>query len=1299
MKNSLNTQRTYYLLGWTLVGLLLVLLALEGWRYGVKPSEEDNLQRIEQQLTTAAQRFQTKQHELLQRSEKLAATLQTPLIRSQPPSDLYQLLSPYTDLWSIALFQNNQPIVWRGFALQEREEDLFDEPFESSIVLRQKNNTIFWECHVPFSLQQDDNTTWYRLFTSYRIEQSNPLAIGNSSEYNLFRSEVAKNYPLDFSIFSTPPSDTLKSQQLSNLAGDSVGVVYATDNRFNQMEQEWSQDNQFWRSSYIVLCFLVFVFLFFVGAVDTISWSFALLIQLLFIGIGWLIFNYTDLLFYWAQSLAETTNTSLTTSVVQQLGKVFTNVVFALLATIAIARKLPFFNRKLKATSYLSSIGIASLFGTINALAIPAVFNWIYQYTIIGNIRLLDLRIFPYGRTIVLYLVVGISLLALGILLITLNRFLFRTTRSHIKLSVSILSISFIISLFAVQILVLEQAALNWIFYSSICSFICIAGIALGHSKRNVWIYSLSPLRHVVLASTLIAAISMPMFYQAYLQNLDQELLKTARNFAREEDNQAEQLTEQLLITLEKEFRSVTYDDIRNNPSSLQARFTQTIQNFLQPQWNSYSFDLQLVNRYEELIADYSTNLNSPEWVDDFSINSYELATEILQITKSAIRPVVQQPNVVNQEDYSTFYRGWIPVYGPSTQTPIAWILCSVYKERPQFNKPIRAVMASLTYEDWNSAFLMQKYENEQLVNTRQQGFAGYFPKYQRLNQSEVQALASDSLIYFTNNTAESTYRTLLRKESEAASIKISTSLAEYRVILFSFFRFCFTLLIVGCLIALILHLLSGGYLPFLGEKKRFQDRILDSFLLATLIFLGFLIATSHYAIKQQNQDIVRQELFDKLERLAGSIESNEMVRNHLNLGSSFSLESLATPWNADATLYTKHNAQHKVSETTTPQIYQQHLLPTALPYEIFNQLYVQQQRDAFATVNLAGQSLLIGYRLILNQEREPVATLAIPTFLESPKYDQQLLETTSYLILAYLLVFGLFILGSAFISKSLTRPLNYIQSGLNKISGGNLDTTIPVTSHDEIGNLAKAYNKMVFRLKKLQKELAEAEREAAWKEMAQQVAHEIKNPLTPMKLNVQHLERQLKTGNNEGPELKARIQKITGNLIEQIQSLSNIASDFSKFSQPVEEDFTTVDLGALLTSVAQLYEHDKKMDISLQLSSRPIKVQGATDDLKRVFINMVKNAYEAMDGEGGHIALSLYERKGHAFVEVEDNGRGIPEENRGNVFVPSFSTKSGGTGLGLAICKKIIDAHGGSISFASVEGEGTTFVIKLALS
>lgn len=1293
MANFLDTNRLYHLLGWTLLGLFLALLALEGWRYGVKPSKVNNEQVMGKSLSKASDFFLSKQQELLDHSRNLAATLRPPLIKKQSTDFLYRALNEFPEFWSSALYRGNHPLVWNNFALGSQRETKSSQK-EASITVKKDDNVIYWQCHVPFSIQDSSGTISYDLYTNYRIVQKNPLPIGDKSEFNIFNSqELSTAYPLSFSIFSTPSKDIVKSKPLLNLRGDSVGVVYATSDEFEQAQTQWAKNTRFWRSVYVLTCFIILVFLLF-WAVDQMPLWQALMLQLLFIAIGWEIFTYTRMLPDWILAFSGSTDKEWMTTV-KNLSSVGINAFFALLASITIARKINLYKTKIKADWYLSSIGIASFGGIINAFIIPLSLTLIYHSATASEIALMDLRIFPDGGTITLYLAIGTAILSMGIFLTTINRLLFRITKEHLRVSASVLATSFIIFLFISRSFFPDQPTLNWVFYSSILSFIIILGVSLGYSLRYSMLTEMSPLRKIVLGSLIIALVGIPILYQATIDHTDNELWDNAQEYAREEDPFAAELTRKLLTNLEKKFQDISASDLTKNQSTLQARFTQTIQSFLTPEWNTYSFDLQLVNPSGKLIADYSTNLNSPDWVNIYNIPSLQAATEIQQITKSTIRPIVQRPQLINQQNYRTFYRGWIPVFGTSNNSPIAWILCSIYQERPDFNKPIRAVMASLTYNDWSTPYLMQKFQDQKLVSSVQQGFAGYFPKYRTLNNEKLQALQKDSLIYINEQFPEYSYRTLLWRPNPQKTIKVSTTLPDYRAILFSFFRFSFTLLLVGCTIAFLAKIMTAGKLRFLGEEKRFQDRILDSFLLATLIFLAFLIATSHYAIKKQNQDIVRQELVNKLKSLTDAVESNRTIRQNLNSGTSFSLDSLTTPLNADATFY----AGRTVTETTTPQIYQQHLLPAALPFKIYEQLFIHHQQDAYTTVKLAGQSLLIGYRSILNGQNQPIATIAIPTFLESPKYDQQLLETTSYLILIYLFVFSLFILGSTFISRKLTRPLVFIQRGLNKISSGNLDTTIPVTSKDEIGNLARAYNRMVFRLKKLQKELAKAEREAAWKEMAQQVAHEIKNPLTPMKLNVQHLERQLKEDDQDSEELKKRVKKITDNLIEQIQTLNNIASDFSKFSQPVDEEFEQVDLTSILSSVTDLYQHDEKVKVQFQSKNGSVHVQGLSDELRRVFINLVKNAYEAMPDEGGKIIMRTYQKQEHVFVEVEDNGSGIAEENRPNIFVPNFSTKSSGTGLGLAICKKIIEAHEGSISFASVEGEGTTFVIKLPQS
>jgi len=1290
MNNFLETNRLHQLLGWTLLGLFLALLALEGWRYGVKPSKVNNEQVMGKSLSRASNFFLSKQQEVLTHSRDLAATLKPLLIQKQSSDYLYRTLNKYPEFWSSSLYRGNHPVAWNNFALDNDKKPSVSQQ-KARITVKKNDNVIYWESHVPFTIQDSSRTISYDLYTNYRIEQKNPLPIGDRSEFNLFNSqELSTAYPLSFSIFSTPSKGIVKSKPLLNLQGDSVGVVYATSDEFKQAQAQWAQNTRFWRSVYVLTCFIILIFLLY-WSVDQMSLWRALVLQLLFIAIGWEIFVYTNMLSDWILAFSGSSDKEWVNTVVN-LSSANINAFFALLASITIARKVNLYRLKIKADWYLSSIGLATFGGIINAFIIPTALNLIYHSATASKVALMDLRIFPDWGTIVLYLAIGTAILSLGIILTTINRLLFRITKEHFKVSASVLATSFVISLFISRSFFPNQPTLNWIFFSSLISFAFILGISLSFSRRITLFTEMSPLRSIVLGSLIISLVSVPILYHATIDHTDKELWDNALKYSREEDPFAEELTKKLLTNLEKKFQDISASDLTDNQSTLQAQFTQTIQSFLTPEWNTYSFDLQLVNLSGKLVADYSTDLNSPNWVDIYNIHTLQAVTEIQQITKSTIRPIVQRPQLINQQDYRTFYRGWIPIFGKSDNSPVAWILCSIYQERPEFNKPIRAVMASLTYNDWSTPYLMQKFQDEKLISSVQQGFAGYFPKYRTLGNDKLQALQEDSLLYINEKFPEYSYRTLLWRTAPEKTIKVSTTLPDYRAILFSFFRFSFTLLLVGCAIALLGKIITGGKLQFLGEKKRFQDRILDSFLLATLIFLAFLIATSHYAIKKQNQDIVRQELVSKLKTLTDAVESNKTIRQNLNAGTSFSLDSLTTPLNADATFY----AGRTVTETTTPQIYQQHLLPSALPFKIYEQLFVHRQQDAYTTVKLAGQSLLIGYRSILNPQNRPIATIAIPTFLESPKYDQQLLETTSYLILIYLFVFSLFILGSTFISRQLTRPLVYIQRGLNKISSGNLDTTIPVTSDDEIGNLARAYNRMVFRLKKLQKELAKAEREAAWKEMAQQVAHEIKNPLTPMKLNVQHLERQLKSEDQDPEELKKRVKKITDNLIEQIQTLNNIASDFSKFSQPVDEEFEKVNLTSILSSVTDLYQHDEKVKVQFQSQNGSVHVQGLSDELQRVFINLVKNAYEAMSDDGGEINLRLYQKQQNVFVEVEDNGTGISEENRPNIFVPNFSTKSSGTGLGLAICKKIIEAHEGSISFASVEGEGTTFVIKL---
>ncbi|MDZ7690333.1 MAG: ATP-binding protein [Balneolaceae bacterium] len=155
---------------------------------------------------------------------------------------------------------------------------------------------------------------------------------------------------------------------------------------------------------------------------------------------------------------------------------------------------------------------------------------------------------------------------------------------------------------------------------------------------------------------------------------------------------------------------------------------------------------------------------------------------------------------------------------------------------------------------------------------------------------------------------------------------------------------------------------------------------------------------------------------------------------------------------------------------------------------------------------------------------------------------------------------------------------------------------------------------------------------------------------------------------------MKPRIQKITKNIIAQIQSLNNIASDFSKFSQPITKDFENVSINELIKSVSNLYEHDDQTDIVTELTAHNLIVEGVDDELRRVIVNLIKNAFEAMPN-GGVITVRCYTHKQSVFIEVIDDGVGIPEEDKSRIFVPNFSTKSSGTGTGLQSAREIVES------------------------
>jgi two-component system nitrogen regulation sensor histidine kinase NtrY len=225
---------------------------------------------------------------------------------------------------------------------------------------------------------------------------------------------------------------------------------------------------------------------------------------------------------------------------------------------------------------------------------------------------------------------------------------------------------------------------------------------------------------------------------------------------------------------------------------------------------------------------------------------------------------------------------------------------------------------------------------------------------------------------------------------------------------------------------------------------------------------------------------------------------------------------------------------------------------------------------------------------------------------------------------------------------------------------------------------------------------LAQSERESAWREMAKQIAHEIKNPLTPMKLNVQHLMRTM----GEGKADLAMVERISATLIEQIDSLSAIANEFSDFAKMPKAKSSRVDLVSKLHSLLQLFEASDKAEIILDPGPvEEVYVYADNEQLMRVFINLVKNGLQSIPrNRKGMIRIELREKEKQAVVSFTDNGSGIPEEIRDKLFRPNFTTKSSGMGMGLAISSSVVRSLGGKIWYDTKPNQGTIFYVSLPL-
>jgi signal transduction histidine kinase len=335
----------------------------------------------------------------------------------------------------------------------------------------------------------------------------------------------------------------------------------------------------------------------------------------------------------------------------------------------------------------------------------------------------------------------------------------------------------------------------------------------------------------------------------------------------------------------------------------------------------------------------------------------------------------------------------------------------------------------------------------------------------------------------------------------------------------------------------------------------------------------------------------------------------------------------------------------------------------------------------------------IASYRPIRNPLGDIIGYLNIPYFMQEQELTNRISTFLVALINLYLLLFVLLISLSIIIARALTEPLDLIRHHLRRTSLNANDQFLVWHNKDEIGKLVEEYNAALAALKESAARLSRSEREGAWKEIAQRVAHEISNPLTPMKLNIQRLQQAFAEGRED---IQPLFDKVTNLLIRQIDTLSELAANFGEYAKLPLGRPEPIQPASIIRNTAELFS-SPDMEISFDLDDEDAMVFIDKNHCTQVLNNLVKNAVQAIpEGRHGLIHIRMHADPNWVYLEVHDNGTGIPEEMQEKIFIPHFSTKSFGTGQGLAITREMIEFAGGHISFVTRAGEGTTFFVRL---
>ena len=501
-------------------------------------------------------------------------------------------------------------------------------------------------------------------------------------------------------------------------------------------------------------------------------------------------------------------------------------------------------------------------------------------------------------------------------------------------------------------------------------------------------------------------------------------------------------------------------------------------------------------------------------------------------------------------------------------------------------------------------------------------------------------------------------------------------------------FLLCFILvLIVGVLLKVAPYNWKVAYTDFSTK--------IQLFIIASIFFSFILFSwgTTYYIKKQyheKNKHNIAEKVKSVLIELEHKLGGEERLTAEQYEEMTYYLVKFSIVFYTDINLYNKDGM---LLASSRSKIYDMGLVSKMMEPNAYRQLHFNNKSSFIHKEKIGELNYLSAYVPFRNENNKILAYMNLPYFAKQNELENELSAFFTALINVYGLLFLISAIIAIFFANYISEPLRMIKNKIGALQLGQSYEQINWESDDEIGALVLEYNKKVLELEHSAQLLIKSERESAWREMAKQVAHEIKNPLTPMKLSVQMLQR---VASDNPEDLTDRIDRTAKTLIEQIDTLTRIANEFSSFAKMPKADEQKIKLIPIIETTIDLFGENILLTNNC---ADAVEIVGDKNQLSRVFNNLIKNALQAIpDGRETQIEVVLSHKNELLLIAIKDNGKGIADNQKEKIFEPNFTTKTTGMGLGLAMVKNIVEAANGKIWFKTIENEGTTFFIEFPM-